>query len=59
VPPDLARRVANAYREYRRAQHAVRLTGAASARVDPAAHADRRTDVRALWQTVFGAQRVR
>jgi glutamate-ammonia-ligase adenylyltransferase len=59
VPADLAERVANAYREYRRAQHAVRLTGATSARVDPAAHADRRADVRALWRAVFGAQRVR
>jgi glutamate-ammonia-ligase adenylyltransferase len=59
VPADLARRVADAYREYRRAQHAVRLTGATSARVDPAMHADRRADVRALWKAVFGAQRVR
>ena len=55
VPADLAARVADAYREYRRAQHAVRLTGAPNARVDPAAHAGRRADVRALWAAVFGA----
>jgi glutamate-ammonia-ligase adenylyltransferase len=54
VPGDLARRVADAYRAYRRAQHAERLTGAANARVDPAAQAARRDDVRALWTHVFG-----
>ena len=56
VPADLATRVADAYREFRRAQHAVRLTGAAHARVDPAAHEARRADVRALWTAVFGAR---
>jgi glutamate-ammonia-ligase adenylyltransferase len=55
VPDDLAHRVGDAYRAYRRAQHAERLTGAGEARVDPAAHADRRGDVRALWTHVFGA----
>lgn len=55
VPAELASRVADAYREYRRVQHAVRLTGAPSARVDPAAHAARRADVAALWMAVFGA----
>jgi glutamate-ammonia-ligase adenylyltransferase len=55
VPVDLAARVADAYREFRRAQHAVRLTGAAHARVDPAIHAGRRDDVRALWTAVFGS----
>jgi glutamate-ammonia-ligase adenylyltransferase len=55
VPEDLARRVADAYRAFRRAQHAMRLTGATEARVDPAAHAGRRDDVRALWAQVFGA----
>jgi glutamate-ammonia-ligase adenylyltransferase len=55
VPADLAEPAADAYREYRRAQHAIRLTGAPHARVDPAAHARRRATVDALWRTVFGA----
>lgn len=55
VPADLASRVADAYREYRRVQHAVRLTGASSARVEPEPHAARRADVAALWARVFGA----
>ncbi|HET9339598.1 MAG TPA: bifunctional [glutamate--ammonia ligase]-adenylyl-L-tyrosine phosphorylase/[glutamate--ammonia-ligase] adenylyltransferase [Casimicrobiaceae bacterium] len=55
VPADLASRVADAYREYRRVQHAVRLTGAPEARVEPQAHVSRRSDVEALWKTVFGA----
>ncbi|HEX4884488.1 MAG TPA: bifunctional [glutamate--ammonia ligase]-adenylyl-L-tyrosine phosphorylase/[glutamate--ammonia-ligase] adenylyltransferase [Casimicrobiaceae bacterium] len=54
VPPALAREVADAYRAYRRRQHAVRLTGAAHARVDAAAHAARRAAVRTLWAHVFG-----
>jgi [glutamine synthetase] adenylyltransferase / [glutamine synthetase]-adenylyl-L-tyrosine phosphorylase len=55
VPRELATEVADAYRAYRRQQHAVRLTGAQHARVDPAAHAERRASVNALWQTLFGA----
>jgi len=55
VPAELAARVADAYREFRRAQHAIRLTGAPSARVDPESHAARRADVVALWTAVFGA----
>ena len=54
VPADLAARVADAYREYRKVQHAIRLTGAPHVRVDPAAHAQRRNDVDALWTAVFG-----
>ncbi len=54
VPAALAAEVANAYREYRRLQHQVRLTGAAHARVDPAPQAERRACVEALWQLVFG-----
>ncbi|MFO1284302.1 MAG: bifunctional [glutamate--ammonia ligase]-adenylyl-L-tyrosine phosphorylase/[glutamate--ammonia-ligase] adenylyltransferase [Burkholderiales bacterium] len=56
VDATLASRVADAYRDYRRAQHAIRLTGAAHARVDPANHAARRADVEALWVGVFGAR---
>ena len=35
LPADLADQVADAYRDYRRLQHQVRLTGAPHARVDP------------------------
>ena len=56
---DLARDAADAYREYRRLQHQVRLTGAASARVEPSAQAARRARVEALWRTVFGSARPR
>jgi len=55
VPADLAMGVADAYREYRRAQHRVRLTGATHARVPGDAHAERRAAVNALWRDVFGA----
>ena len=55
VPGHLAREVADAYRDYRRLQHKVRLTGAAQARVDPAPHASQRAAVNALWKQVFGA----
>jgi [glutamine synthetase] adenylyltransferase / [glutamine synthetase]-adenylyl-L-tyrosine phosphorylase len=54
VPPALAAEVADAYRAYRRQQHAVRLTGAAQARVEPLAHAGRRAAVAALWRHLFG-----
>jgi glutamate-ammonia-ligase adenylyltransferase len=46
--------VSDAYRVYRRVQHAVRLTGAAQVRVDPAGYAIPRRDVAALWSAVFG-----
>jgi glutamate-ammonia-ligase adenylyltransferase len=55
VPAALAGRVADAYRSYRRAQHAIRLTGAAQARVDGASHAENRDAVRTLWAALFGA----
>lgn len=55
VPAALALEVADAYREYRRLQHKVRLTGAAHARVDPLPQAARRAAVAALWLEVFGA----
>jgi glutamate-ammonia-ligase adenylyltransferase len=50
----LAREVADAYRDYRRLQHKVRLTGASQARVDPEPHEARRAAVKALWSHVFG-----
>ena len=54
VPAELAASVADAYREYRRLQHQVRLTGAAQARVDSGPQAARRQAVVALWTQVFG-----
>ena len=54
VPPALAADVADAYREYRRLQHKIRLTGAPHARVEPGPHAKRRAAVGALWSHVFG-----
>ena len=57
IPPPLAAQAADAYREYRKLQHKVRLTGAPHARVDPAEQAERRDVVRALWERAFGAPR--
>jgi glutamate-ammonia-ligase adenylyltransferase len=57
LPGPLALDAADAYREYRRLQHQVRLTGAAHARVEAAPQASRRASVDALWATVFGAPR--
>jgi glutamate-ammonia-ligase adenylyltransferase len=55
LPRALASEVADAYREYRRMQHQIRLQGAAHARVDPAPQAARRAAVHRLWLAVFGA----
>ena len=49
-----ARAAAEAYREYRRLQHAIRLQGESRARVELAAVEPHVIAVRALWQTVFG-----
>jgi glutamate-ammonia-ligase adenylyltransferase len=57
VAPMLARDGADAYREYRRVQHQIRLTGAPHARVDPAPQSARRAAVAALWHAVLGAAR--
>ena len=54
LPEAVARAAADAYRELRRQQHAVKLAGAAEARV-PRATLDAYPDaVRTLWVTVFG-----
>jgi glutamate-ammonia-ligase adenylyltransferase len=53
IPAELAEPVRNAYREYRRIQHAKRLNNSPKARVERAAVADRIEQVRALWHTVF------
>jgi len=57
LPRALAQEAADAYREYRRLQHRVRLTGAPHARVDPTPHAARRASVAALWKALFGIAR--
>ncbi len=57
LPQVLARDAADAYREYRRLQHQVRLTGAPHARVDAGPQDARRAVVDALWTTVLGAPR--
>ncbi len=54
LPEALAKDSADAYREYRRLQHQVRLTGATHARVDPAPQAERRASVDALWTETLG-----
>jgi glutamate-ammonia-ligase adenylyltransferase len=54
LPSVIAHGAANAYREYRRLQHKIRLTGAPHARVNLDEQAERRAVVSALWQHVFG-----
>jgi len=56
VQRERAYAVADAYREYRRRQHALRLQGATNARVDPALYGEARATVEALWIEVFGAR---
>jgi glutamate-ammonia-ligase adenylyltransferase len=53
IPTELADSVRDAYREYRRLQHALRLNKAGS-RIDPASVADKVAAVTALWRHVFG-----
>ncbi|WP_018077822.1 bifunctional [glutamate--ammonia ligase]-adenylyl-L-tyrosine phosphorylase/[glutamate--ammonia-ligase] adenylyltransferase [Thiobacillus denitrificans] len=54
IPADTAQAAADAYRELRRQQHAIKLSGAEYARVPPAAVENVRDVVRALWNTVLG-----
>ncbi len=53
IPEGLAVEVGDAYREYRRRQHAERLSGASSARVSPTEFVSQREAVKALWSLVF------
>ena len=53
IPAELAHQVANAYREYRKAQHALRLQGEDIARVPPDQFAHEREAVNLLWNTVL------
>jgi glutamate-ammonia-ligase adenylyltransferase len=54
IPYELATRVADAYRIYRREQHVLRLRGAEYARVPLPEVAPQVEATRALWETVFG-----
>jgi len=54
IPQELAEAVRNAYREYRRLQHALRLQGERYARVPPESRSVDISAVRELWKTVFG-----
>ena len=55
LPADLAQAAADAYRELRRQQHAIKLSGANYARVPPTAVEGVRDAVRTLWTAVMGA----
>ena len=50
-----AEKCRNAYRDFRRLQHALRLNGARYARVPPEQASAHSAAVRDLWQTVFSA----
>ncbi|WP_296893005.1 bifunctional [glutamate--ammonia ligase]-adenylyl-L-tyrosine phosphorylase/[glutamate--ammonia-ligase] adenylyltransferase [Thiobacillus sp.] len=54
LPPDLAQAAADAYRELRRQQHVIKLSGAEYARVPPQALESVRNAVNALWTQVMG-----
>ncbi len=54
VPPALAERAREAYRKYRRLQHALRLNGARYARVGRETLREEIASVEALWRQVFG-----
>ena len=55
LAPEIAWAAADAYRDFRRLQHQVRLTGAPQARVPAEPETARRAAVSALWQQAFGA----
>jgi len=54
IPAELAQRGQEAYREFRRVQHALRLGGARYARAPQEQLAEHAVAVRALWNTVLG-----
>ena len=54
IPADLAQAAADAYRELRSQQHAIKLSGAEYARVPPQALEGVRDTVGALWAQVMG-----
>jgi glutamate-ammonia-ligase adenylyltransferase len=53
IPAGLAERARNAYREFRRLQHALRLNGAQYARVPPGEVAEQAAAVHELWRLIF------
>jgi glutamate-ammonia-ligase adenylyltransferase len=53
IAAELAERCRNAYREFRRRQHALRLSGAQYARVPPADVVQHIDAVRTLWKTLL------
>jgi glutamate-ammonia-ligase adenylyltransferase len=55
IDAELAERARNAYRDFRRLQHALRLNGARYARVPHAQIAQHAAAVRELWQQVLGS----
>ena len=55
IAPELAERCRNAYREFRRIQHSLRLNGASFARVPPGRVEPHAEAVRALWSAVFSS----
>src|SRR5258706_3760276 len=55
IDPQLAEQCREAYREFRRLQHALRLNGARYARVPPEQVAAKSAAVRRLWTAVFSA----
>ena len=56
IPETMASDVADAYRDYRQRQHALRLQGSDKARVERAEISEYAQCVRALWQRVFERQ---
>jgi glutamate-ammonia-ligase adenylyltransferase len=54
IPAELGKRVGDAYRDYRRLQHGLRLNDARYARVEAETVAREREAVMALWGLVFG-----
>jgi glutamate-ammonia-ligase adenylyltransferase len=56
IPGDSADAVADAYREFRRRQHRLRLNGAKYARVPAGEVQDHIDATRALWRRVFGRE---
>jgi glutamate-ammonia-ligase adenylyltransferase len=54
LPRGIGTAAADAYRAYRRRQHALRLRGDRYARVAPDELAEERSAVLGLWTTVFG-----
>ena len=55
IPVDLAEKVRNAYRNFRKSQHRLRLLGERYARVAPEELKEERESVLLLWREVFGS----